>query len=197
MNSIKTTIPLQLAITVSFASFLGAAPAQDEDFLLPPNANVVMLGDSITSTGTYGQIMQELIHARFPDRNIRILARGANGDTAHGAHRRVDLDVAAWRPAWVLVNFGINEARCRYTPEQFLTHYESLLNAIQRYTGGTNIAIVSPFYSDRKKPLPQMDDYVQGLQNLADKYNYLYIPLWKDTQAIDKQLPDGVDYGTE
>lgn len=201
MRSHAFRIPfLSLALaSVSITSWLAAGEQEPSatGFLLPPNANVVLLGDSITSHGGYGQIMQELIDARFPGRNVRILARGANGDTAHGAHRRIDLDVAAWRPAWVLVNFGINEARYKYTPEQFLMHYKSLLNRIQEYTGGTNIAIVSPFYSDRKKPLPNMQDYVDGLKQLTRDAGCLYIPLWEDTEAIGPQLPEGVDYGND
>ena len=167
------------------------------EFLLPANSNVVLLGDSITAPGGYGQIMQDMIDARFPDCNVRILARGANGDTSHGAHRRVEKDVAAWQPSWVLVNFGINETRYGYTSEQFLRHYESLLNTIQQYTGGTNIAIVSPFYSDRKKPLPRLKQYVKGLKELAAKYDLLYIPLYEETQRLGPQLPDGVHYGSD
>lgn len=175
----------------------GQSGQATSSFRLPPNSNVVLLGDSITASGGYGQIMQDLIDERFPDRNVRILSRGANGDTAHGAHRRLDKDVAAWNPSWVLVNFGINEARYGYTPDQFLRHYEDLLNEMQRRTGGTNIAIVSPFYSDRKKPLPPLEEYVAGLKELAAKYDLLYIPLYEDTMKLGPQLPDGVDYGND
>lgn len=179
-----------LGVLLATACFAG-------DFALPPNRNVVLLGDSITSDGAYGQIMQDLIDERFSGRGVRILARGANGETARGAHRRIERDVAAWRPAWVVLNFGINDARYGYTPEQFLAHTKSLLDAIQKATGGTRIAIASPFYSDRKSPLPHMEDYVQGLKQLAEETGHLYIPLWEETQGIGDQLPEGINTGTD
>lgn len=166
-------------------------------FRLPPDANVVLLGDSITAPGHYAQIMQNMIEKRYPNRGVRILARGANGDTARGAHRRVEQDVVAWNPAWVLINFGINDARSRYTPEQFLRHYADLIARIQRDTGGTNIAIVSPFAPDRPRPLPHMDDYVPGLKQLADKLGLLYIPLYERTLGLADAVPDHVDYGND
>jgi len=202
MQRMQAVIALVLIGTVGGTCFgqsppPSPEPAQGGAFRLPPNANVVLLGDSITAPGHYGQIMQDMIAQRYPDRSVRILARGSNGDTAHGAHRRIEQDVVAWQPAWVLVNFGINDARGGYTPRQFLRHYEALIARIQRDTGGTNIAIVSPFAPDRPRPLPHMPESVDGLKALARKHGLLYIPLYERTLALRDAVPEGVDYGND
>ena len=111
--------------TLASANILAA------DFAVGPRDNIVVLGDSITSEGSYAQYIQDLIDEAYPDRLMRVIARGVHGDTARGAYERTEIDVTRWRPDWVLLNFGINDVG-RFSTEEFLVHYERLINRVLR-----------------------------------------------------------------
>ena len=70
---------------------------------------VLFLGDSITRAGGWYGVVS-LFHAtRYPERRIQWLNAGISGDTAAGALKRLDWDVLARRPDWVIVMFGVND----------------------------------------------------------------------------------------
>jgi lysophospholipase L1-like esterase len=164
-------------------------------FSVSPRANLVLFGDSITANGEYGQIMQELIDARFPERQIRVLSHGSHGDTARGAMRRVEEEVVVWQPEWVFINFGINDVGNQTTAE-FLTNYQVLLNRILRDTKA-RVAIVSPVYPDRDTPHPRLVEYVAGLRELAGRFRVTYVPLFETEQTLRGALPAGVKYAVD
>ena len=76
------------------------------DFLPQSKQTIVCFGDSITAMNQYGPMMQDMINDAFPQRDILVLNRGVSGDTARGALGRVDSDIVAAKPDWVLINFG-------------------------------------------------------------------------------------------
>ncbi len=171
------------------------AHADEKGFLVGSRENVVLLGDSITADGHYGQIMQDAIDARFPERQIRVLARGLHGDTARGALQRVEADVVQWRPDWVVINFGINDLN-QYSREEFLRHYEALINRISRDTTA-KIAVVSPIYPDRNEESAKLSSFVAGLSELSQRYKLLYIPVYETAKRLRPTLPAGVKYAPD
>ena len=183
---------------IAIVAVLGAASmagAADRDFALGKHDNVVLLGDSITADGTYGQIMQDLIDAKFPERQIRVMSHGASGDTVQRSLGRVDSDIVQWRPAWVLVNLGINDA-ARYTKDEYIRHYEALINRIYR-DSGARVGIVSPVYIDNDREDAALAEKVAALPELARKYDALYIPLYERFKEIRPGLPTGVKYAVD
>lgn len=189
-------MPLRpLALFVGFLAFqlpLFPAPLAPT---IKPRDNIVILGDSITSDGTYGQIMQDLIDEAFPDHFVRVITRGSHGDTARGAYARMELDVTRWRPDRVVINFGINDVN-RFTTEEFLVHYERLINRVLRDTRA-DIVIASPIYQDRDTENPRMVEYVAGLRALAEKYRTAYAPVYEETKRLRPTLPAGVRYAVD
>lgn len=173
---------------------VGAA-VETPSFLVGHRENIVLLGDSITADGHYGQLMQDAMDTRYPERQIRVLSRGSHGDTARRALERLDVDVVQWRPSWVLINFGINDVN-GYSVEEFLAHYEVLVNRISRDTSA-KIGIVSPLYQDRDTESPKMRELVEGLQKLALKYGVLYVPLYETVRQLRPGIPAGVRYAPD
>jgi len=178
-----------VSLCLMTASVFAAEPA------INPRDNIVILGDSITSDGTYGQIMQDMIDETLPGHLVRIITRGSHGDTARGAYARMELDVTRWRPDWVVINFGINDVG-RFTSEEFLTHYERLLNRVLRDTRA-RIVIASPIYQDRDTENPRMLEYVAGLRTLAEKYRTSYAPVYEESKRLRPTLPAGVRYAVD
>ncbi|MET0262871.1 MAG: GDSL-type esterase/lipase family protein [Rariglobus sp.] len=186
--------PFRLVILASVQCLVVlCAPARD--FAVQPRDNVVILGDSITSDGTFGQMMQDLIDEKFPDHRVRVLARGSHGDTARGAYARMELDVTRWRPDWVVLNFGVNDVG-RFTTDEFLAHYERLINRVLRDTRAS-IVIASPIFQYRDVENPRMLEYVEGLRALAVKYQLAYAPVYEETKRLRSALPADARYAVD
>jgi len=91
-----------LASVVAVAKDAAFEPFKDGD-------TVVFFGDSITCGGTYHELIGNYYRTRFPDRKIRFVNSGVNGDNLTGAQKRIERDVVFYKPTWVLVHFGMND----------------------------------------------------------------------------------------
>ena len=175
-------------IAVLGLSVLDAATASEE-FLPIANSTIVCFGDSITVGNVYGNMMRDLIDARYPERNIRVLGHGVPGDTAAGALKRVAGDVAAVHPDWVLINFGMND-QAHATPEAFITDIEALIARITATTSA-RVVLVSPICNDRERSgqPTRLDDYAAALKALAERRGLIYVPLTEASNRIKLALP--------
>lgn len=170
--------------------------ARAADFLVGERENIVVFGDSITADGRYAQMLQNYIDAKYSERDIRVISAGSSGDTARGSQLRIDSSVLPWRPAWVLINLGINDMG-RFTSAEYLQEYEMLMLRIRRDTGA-KIGIMSFIYPDHANPDRAKEAaFIAGLQALAKKYNCLYIPCYEAFQRIHPTLPAGVKYAPD
>jgi len=170
----------------------GAAGAPDA---ISPGSRVLFFGDSITFSGEYGRLAKQWLEERSPGRKLVFTARGRHGDTARGSLGRVVPEIVPWRPDWVFVNFGINDAG-KVEPADFLRDYRELLDAITRETGARP-AIVSPVYPDRDTPNPRLEAYTVGLRALARERGLLYVPVYETMRDIRPHLPAGVAYAPD
>ena len=177
------------------ALVLVGSPALAGRFLVERGENIVVLGDSITADGRYAQIMQNLIDDRFPEIGMRVISAGASGDTVRRALTRLEADVVPWRPAWVLINLGVNDAG-RFSLDEFLYNYEAMINRIQRDTGA-KIGVMSPIWPDNDQPHDRYEEYMRELPKLAEKYGCLYIPCCEAFREIRPTLPKGVKYAPD
>lgn len=92
------------------AAFAGAgAQSSHQDFALKDGDTVVFFGDSNTEWGTYPRDIENYTLLRFPDRRIRFIDAGLDGDMASKAFFRLDRDVLAAGATVVFVLFGIND----------------------------------------------------------------------------------------
>lgn len=81
-----------------------------EGFLPGKNATIVCLGDSITEwPDGYVTILQNLISAGYPERNVHVINSGIGGHKAPDMLARLNRDVIAHRPQIVTINVGIND----------------------------------------------------------------------------------------
>lgn len=81
-----------------------------------PQADVVMLGDSLTWLGDW--------NAMFP--GVRLLNRGISGDTTAGLLARLD-DVLATKPRLVVLMAGVNDAQQHVTTKVTLANYRAIV----------------------------------------------------------------------
>jgi lysophospholipase L1-like esterase len=70
---------------------------------------LVFLGDSITAQCLYTQYLEDFFYTRFPKTRIHFHNAGAMGDRAADSFKRFEADVAAYKPHYVSVLFGMND----------------------------------------------------------------------------------------
>ena len=84
--------------------------ALEQGLLLRKNATLVCLGDSITEAQDgYVKVVENMIHAGYPERNVRVVNSGIGGHKAPDMLARLQRDVIVHRPNVVTINVGIND----------------------------------------------------------------------------------------
>jgi endoglucanase len=75
----------------------------------PDQSRYVAIGDSITHNGWYLPYVDLYYLTRFPNRNLYAFNCGINGDTADGAAKRYEWDIAPHQPSVASVMFAMND----------------------------------------------------------------------------------------
>ncbi len=82
----------------------------ENGFLLGKNGRLVCLGDSITENPSgYIAVVQNMISAGYPERNVTVINSGIGGHKAPDLLARLERDVIAHKPTLVTINVGIND----------------------------------------------------------------------------------------
>jgi lysophospholipase L1-like esterase len=92
-----------------FAPILVGAQIQRDRFALQDGDTVVFFGDSNTEWGTYPKLIETYTVLRYPERRIRFINAGADGDMASKAYFRLDSDVFKAGATVVVLLFGVND----------------------------------------------------------------------------------------
>ena len=102
--------------------------------LFKDGETVCFFGDSITHGGRFHSYIYDYYLTRFPDRTVRFVNAGVSGDSAGGAQGRLADDVAANKPAAVVVMFGMNDVgRGNYVVEPNEQQRAAQRQALERY----------------------------------------------------------------
>lgn len=138
-----------------------AAPAPlSRDFIPAPGKvvvkdgdNFVFLGDSITHQCLYTQYIEDFYYTRFPKRRVHFHNAGTGGDRVGDALERFDEDVAAFKPQFVSVLFGMNDAGFTDLEQPLFDKYQQGMATLIDLIGkaGATPILLSPTMYD---PLP-------------------------------------------
>lgn len=178
--------------------------------LLRPGDTLVFLGDSITEDPD-GYV--SLCTRQLP--GIRVINAGVGGNKANDMLARVDRDVLAHEPDWVLVNAGVNDVwhgfydfekdapRPDFDPERGLALplYKSALVDIGARLAGAQVVMVSPTVigdDPKSRENEMLSAYVEAMKSLAEIHGWRYCPMHEaywTARAENPALPlttDGV-----
>ena len=147
---------------------------------------IVAFGDSITACHTempdeaqrWPSALESALRARFPARMIRVVNAGAGGNTSREGLARMETDVLAHRPDYVLVEFGGNDATPepgRHVPiEEFHANLAAMKNRLEARGGGRMIILPFPpildrlhAWRDEMKSAGGQDRYVEQYRQAA------------------------------
>ena len=163
---------------------------------------IVFIGDSVTDAGSvnpvgegsnnlgtgYVRIIDNMISAVYPEINLKIYNSGINGHTSRSLKNRFDNDVLSFKPDYISICVGINDAwqhfDSRFLPDKVVTlaEYESNLTEMieKSVKSAKKVFIMSPYYMEAFKDdqiRSLMDKYTDVCKRLSEKYSCYFIDL--------------------
>ena len=122
------------------------APAQNpasRQVQLKKGDRIIFFGDSLTALAVKDPNVPEgkgyvpLVRAALKDAGVEVDAVATGGHKVTDLLKRVDQDVLAKKPTYVVIQIGVNDASAGVTPEQFRARLEELIGKLQR--GGASV----------------------------------------------------------
>jgi lysophospholipase L1-like esterase len=155
----RITMKHHLLLAVLLATSLHAAP------VLKPGARVAVVGDSITEQKQYSRFIEMYLTVCVPQFQARCFQFGWGGETAGGFLRRMDNDLATFKPDVVTTCYGMNDGGYRAFTADIGKNYENPMRQIvtKLKTAGVTVVVGGPGVVDTK--------YFNRATTPADVYN--------------------------
>lgn len=154
-------------------SILLAAVSLRAESILPPNARVAVIGDSITEQKIYSRYIETYLLACTGRSDIKVFQFGWSGERAGGFAARLENDLAVFNPNVATTCYGMNDGSYRpYAPEVGAEYEKNMRLVIDglKKVGVKAMAIGSPGGVDpdffKKNVTGQ--DYNDNLSHLRD-----------------------------
>jgi lysophospholipase L1-like esterase len=148
MNAMKWTgtILLAMALAVPLAGAVDAArPLKD-------GCRIAIIGDSITEQRLYSNFIETYLLACCPELKAVVFQFGWSGENAAGFEKRMDNDMAWFKPDVATICFGMNDGRySRLTPElerSFQVAMQKIMGTLKK--NGTFAVVGGPGAVDTK-----------------------------------------------
>jgi len=150
---------LFVALSLMTLASLQAAP------VLKTADRVAVIGDSITEQKLYSKFIELYLTVCVPQLDIRCFQFGWGGESASGFLRRMDNDLAVFKPTVATTCYGMNDGGYRRYEESIGKNYENNMAAIlaKLKTQGVTVIVGGPGAVDT--------DYFRRNELKPDVYN--------------------------
>ncbi|MDP4176993.1 MAG: SGNH/GDSL hydrolase family protein [Bacillota bacterium] len=180
--------------------------------LIDANSKLVMIGDSITDAGRnynagegwqesfgngYVNLVNALLMSNYPEKKIRVVNKGINGNTIRDLKARWKNDVLDLKPDWVSIMIGVNDAwryfdcplilENRVSEEEYRKTYEEMLSSIKPIVKG--IVIMRPYMIETNKTdafRSKVESFAQISRECAEKYDAVFVDTQKEFDEFSK-----------
>lgn len=172
-----------------------------------------MIGDSITDNGRnrpvgeggglglgYVMMVDALLNAKYPERNLRVLNTGISGNRVRDLKGRWQTDVLDLEADWVSIMIGVNDVwrqfdgnrlfKDQVLPEEFEATLEELVVTTKPLVKG--LVLMTPFYLDANTSDPmraRVDRYSRIVEKIAKKHDTLYVDLQAAFLKVMEHIP--------
>ncbi|MCE5239331.1 GDSL-type esterase/lipase family protein [bacterium] len=185
------------------ATLLSAAvPALAERPVIVAFGDSITLGPGMQPADTYPAQLEALLVARLGEAAPRVVNAGVGGNTVLAGLARLDKDVLALQPRFVLIGFGMNDSvmvatdQPRVPLEQFREKLTELVGRVQATGAQTLLASVTPvldeYYFDRHP----REWYPEGLKPVLERYGAVIGEVARTTRSPLVDL-SGLDPATQ
>lgn len=179
-----------------------------------PCTKIVFFGDSITESGRnhmdendlgvgYVKIAAGKLRLLYPDTRFCFVNRGNGGERTAELAARVEKDVVAEKPDYVVLEVGINDVWCRFsrgeevTPEAFRANYEKLTDAI--LSTGAKLYLIQPYalkMGDKQRFRPFLNRFNDIIREIAREKNLTLIPVDEIFTGVTQDI-DPAQFSTD
>ena len=179
-----------------------------------PCTKIVFFGDSITESGRnhmdendlgvgYVKIAAGKLRLLYPDTRFCFVNRGNGGERTAELVARVEKDVVAEKPDYVVLEVGINDVWCRFsrgeevTPEAFRANYEKLTDAI--LATGAKLYLIQPYalkMGDKQRFRPFLNRFNDIIRGIAREKNLTLIPVDEIFTGVTQDI-DPAQFSTD
>ena len=169
-------------------------PASQEAPPLPvqPGQTFLFFGDSITAaTPGYLDVLQQVLSHSRPDLGLRLINAGLPGNTVRDLAARLDGDVLARRPDWVVICIGANDyfgaARGRggVPLAAFDAAYRALVARLQGAGIDPILMTIPVIGSDEEdSPIPDPQAYNAAIRALAQSAGLCLVDIHRAFSAV-------------
>ena len=163
--------------------------------LIKDNDTVLFQGDSVTDSGRnydndeqlgtgYAALAAAWFSALHPEKRVRFLNRGVNGNRVKDLRARWQKDCMNLKPTWVSILIGINNTWRRYDSNDptstgaFEADYRDILQQTKRL--GAQLILCEPFVlpvpEDRKEWRVDLDPKIEVVRRLAGEFRAICLP---------------------
>ncbi|MBE0537418.1 MAG: SGNH/GDSL hydrolase family protein [Phycisphaerae bacterium] len=175
---------------------------------LRPNETILFIGDSITDAGRrevgvdplgtgYVYFAGNLLLARYPHLNLKILNKGVSGDTTRSLKWRWDRDCITHMPDVLSLMIGVNDVWYRHDEpdlavkavalEEYWDNCRYILEKAQTQCS-SRIVLMEPFMFCRDPEnamLADLREYIRAVHLLASEFDAVIVPL---QEHIDRRI---------
>jgi acyl-CoA thioesterase I len=134
---------------------------------------IAALGDSLTQGWMvpkgYIDFVEEMLNARFPESDFKIINSGIPGDTADYGLQRLKRDVLNYLPDCVFIQYALNDAFSGFSKKEFKGYVKDIIDKIQR-AGNPDIILITSGYLGENSDNLHMEEYYQQLESLGEEY---------------------------
>lgn len=138
----------------------------------------------------YVRFVYDMLAAEYPELDLRIINSGVSGDTSRALFKRWENDVLNFKPDWISIFIGINDAvtkllypqkpESQVSYEEYETNVESMVKTAKKTAKG--VFVISPYVAEPYKMdmlRVEMDKYREICEKIAKKYECRYIDIQK------------------
>lgn len=161
---------------------------------------IAALGDSLTQGWMvrkgYMDFIEEMLRAKYPCARLTIVNRGIPGDTAEGGLYRLEYDVLDHVPDCVFIQFGLNDAFCGYSPQEYESLIEQMIRKIRNSSAAEIILLTSSYIGGNRENM-LVEKFYGALEGLAEKYGLpiaLVHSYWKKRISEDTEFRELVQF---
>lgn len=115
---------------------------------------ILAVGDSVTATGNYHEILAKKLADASGNRKIRAVKKAHGGCSADATSRNYATDVAPVKPDLLLILYGLNDQACFAEPDTFLENYRFIADRAVREFGCDVLFLEPPPHPELKGIAP-------------------------------------------
>jgi len=176
----KRQLLLCLTVSLLFASFISTSA---------PASTLLVMGDSLSAAHNLRQeagwvsLLENQLSKSNPE--INVVNASASGETTQGGLSRFGQLLSEYKPRWVILELGANDALRGYPLDKMANNLEKMIE--QAHQSNAKVLLIgNKIPQNYGKRFTEM--FFKLYENLANKYTLAYLPFMLEGVALEKSL---------